>query len=241
MRKSRPELVSIRREQIVDAATAVIAEQGIQNLSLSAIEQKAGMARGQLTYYFRTKEDILLGVFDRALDRIHECVEQHAARGLCPGCPESGWEWVRLLLTLILTKPPMSPEFGCLQYTFLAQVGHREDFRRRLATLYDRWRSDMAGGLAADVASGRSTRPVAPRAMATVVQALLHGLGMQSAADPGAFDRQEVLDLCLDMLGTYLGVRTGPPAGRKEGAGKSSESPRNGRHAPASAARRAKR
>jgi AcrR family transcriptional regulator len=56
MATGRIDVASVRREQVVEAAVAVIAEQGIQNLSLSAIEQKAGMSRGQLTYYFPTKE-----------------------------------------------------------------------------------------------------------------------------------------------------------------------------------------
>ena len=43
-------------------------------------------------------------------------------------------------------------------------------------------------------------------ALATVIQALLHGLGMQAAADPHAFDRQEVLTLCLDMLSLYMKI-----------------------------------
>src|SRR5262245_58107831 len=59
MRKARPDIANTRREQIVEAAVAVITEQGLQNLSLSEIEQKAGMSRGQLTYYFKAKEDIL--------------------------------------------------------------------------------------------------------------------------------------------------------------------------------------
>src|SRR5437016_1230671 len=67
MKSARIDIGSIRREQIVDAASAVIAEQGIQNLSLSEIEKKVGMSRGQLMYYFKTKEDILLAVFDRTL------------------------------------------------------------------------------------------------------------------------------------------------------------------------------
>ena len=54
-----------RREQIIEAAVRVITSRGLHNLSLSKIESWAGMKRGQLTYYFPTKEDILLGVFDR--------------------------------------------------------------------------------------------------------------------------------------------------------------------------------
>jgi AcrR family transcriptional regulator len=67
MNQSRIDITFIRKEQIVDAAVCVIAQQGLQNFSLSEIEKKAHMSRGQLTYYFPAKEDILLAVFDRFL------------------------------------------------------------------------------------------------------------------------------------------------------------------------------
>ena len=72
MKTPRIDVGSIRREQVVQAAVSIIAEQGLQNLSLSEIEKKAGMSRGQLTYYFPAKEDILLAVFDWLIQRMHE-------------------------------------------------------------------------------------------------------------------------------------------------------------------------
>jgi AcrR family transcriptional regulator len=201
---------SKRREQIVEAAVAVITEQGLQNLSLSEIEHKAGMSRGQLTYYFPTKEDILLAVFDRVVQLMYQRMGTPAQTAHVPPERQSGWDWVQHLFTTLFLKPPVSPEFGVLQYTFLAQMGHREDFRRRLATLYEEWRSSMAMGLARDLDGERRDRPGSPRALATLVQAILHGLGMQAAADPHSFDRQEVVTLCLDVLGSYLWDRGGP-------------------------------
>jgi AcrR family transcriptional regulator len=198
------DIAGIRRQQIVEAAVAVISEQGIQNLSLSEIEKKAGMSRGQLTYYFPAKEEILLAVFDRVLQLMYQRIGCPAETAAVPCAQQSGWDWVRHLLTTLFLQPPVSPEFGCLQFTFLSQVGHRDDFRRRLATLYEEWRSNMAMGLAVDLSKRPRRRPVSPRALATLVQAILHGLGMQAAADPGAFDRQEMVDLCLDVLGNYL-------------------------------------
>jgi hypothetical protein len=47
-------------------------------------------------------------------------------------------------------------------------------------------------------------RSVSPRAIATLVQALLHGLAVQRAADPSAVRNREITALCLDMLQTYL-------------------------------------
>ncbi|HVS39355.1 MAG TPA: TetR family transcriptional regulator C-terminal domain-containing protein [Gemmataceae bacterium] len=201
MKTSRIDVGSIRRRQIVEAAIAVITEQGLQNLSLSEIEQKAGMSRGQLTYYFPAKEDILLAVFDRLIEMMHE-----GTGGCLPA--EPGRERLEMLLRKILVEPPAFPEFGSLQYTFLSQISHREDFRRRLANLYEEWRSHLATDLAA-ASAGRAGKKASPRAVATLVQAVIHGLFVQRAADPDAYDREEMVDLLLDMLSVYL--RSGEP------------------------------
>src|SRR5437667_5134552 len=115
MKSQRIDIASIRRDQIVEAAVAVIAEQGLQNLSLSEIEAKAGMSRGQLTYYFPTKEEILLAVFDHLVLLMYQRIGEPAAAGQEP----SAWGWVEHLFEKLLAQPPVSPEFGCLQYTFL--------------------------------------------------------------------------------------------------------------------------
>lgn len=214
-RQPDSDIALLRREQIVQAAAAVIAEQGIQSLSLSEIEKKAGMSRGQLTYYFRTKEAILLAVFDHVLETMYQRLPrpEGADPAECPFAGVSGWELVQGLLRTVLLEPPISA-FGCLQYTFLAQISHREDFRERLASLYEEWRSHMAQRLEEGQAAGQIQRPLSGRALASVIQALLHGLAMQALADPAAFDRQAVLELCLDMVGSYLGMPR-PPASLK--------------------------
>ncbi|HZZ78859.1 MAG TPA: TetR/AcrR family transcriptional regulator [Gemmataceae bacterium] len=202
MKNGRVNIGSIRRTQIVDAAAAVIAEQGIQNLSLSEIESKVGMSRGQLTYYYKTKDDILLAVFDRMLQLM---CEQHGEPG--PDHPFNAMDWLEVvahLLDMVLQDPPGHSEFHALQYTFLSQISHREDFRRKLAELYEEWRGNMAEGLKRDIRKRPAARKASPRALATLVQAMLHGLAMQKAADPHAIDTREIAQLCLDVLGTYV-------------------------------------
>jgi AcrR family transcriptional regulator len=202
-RSRRGNVAAVRKQQIVEAAVAVIAEQGIQNLSLSEIEKKAGMARGHLTYYFPAKEEILLAVFDHVLELMYQRVGTPHGRDPC-SVEERGWDWVRHLLEMVLLRPPTTPEFHCLQYTFLSQIGHREDFRKRLASLYEEWRGNLAGGMAGELANSSDPPPADPRLLGTLVQALLHGLSMQLAADPKAFDREGMFRLCLDVLGSYL-------------------------------------
>src|SRR3989442_451378 len=99
------------------AAAAIIAEQGIQNFSLSAIEAETGMSRGQLTYYFPAKEDILLAVSDRTVQQMRERVG--AAEPPCGGATGDVWGLIRHLLAMILNQP-VSSAFSRLQYSFLA-------------------------------------------------------------------------------------------------------------------------
>jgi AcrR family transcriptional regulator len=230
MAPARSKTQDVRRQQIVDAAVAVITEQGLQNLSLSEIETKACMSRGQLTYYFKSKEEILLAVFDRLLQLTYQRLGTPGGGAAGEPCAAGASDWVRHLLEAMLTQPPLSPEFNCLQYTFLAQIGHRADFRRRLATLYEEWRGHMAEGLRAELARRPGAPAAPPRALASLVQALLHGLTMQLDADPDAFDREEMLRLCLDVLRPHLGL---PPRRRHAAPG-----PRNNVTANGSSPRR---
>jgi AcrR family transcriptional regulator len=201
MRKARADIALTRRASIVEAAVSVIAEKGLQKLSLSQIEKKAKMSRGQLTYYFKAKEDILLAVFDRLLEMMRQRARADAGHPTAALCAVQGWERLRGLLTWFILTPPADPAFHALQHTFLSQIGHREDFRRRLASLYEEWRGHMAGDVAEE--AGRPPA-VSARTAASLVQAVLHGLAMQRAADPDAFDRHEMLTLVLELLGNYL-------------------------------------
>jgi AcrR family transcriptional regulator len=195
MKTARIDVASLRREQIIEAAVTVITEQGLQNLSLSEIEKKAGMSRGQLTYYFPTKEAILLAVFDRLVFLMMQQHEpQEGGPAICPG-PKTWQDAIAYVLGMILQEKPLHPEFDVLQYTFLAQISHREDFRQRLASLYEMWRGKMTGLLPTNNQS---------RALATLIQALFHGLAIQHSADPASVNREEMIALCLDVLETYL-------------------------------------
>jgi AcrR family transcriptional regulator len=210
--KNGSEVARARREEIIAAAVGVITSRGLHNLSLSKIESWAGMKRGQLTYYFPTKEEILLAVFDRLLHLLHEQLANGTNRkGLHPDV----WQCVQGMLQAVLKPAPdLGREFQALMYTFLAQIAHREDFRQKLAEVFATWRDGIAGHLGESGKSrGRPTNHVAGQTVSAFVQALVHGLSVQLAADAKAFDRGEMLRLCVNVLAPLF--TTPPPMGRK--------------------------
>lgn len=182
----------------MDAAEAIIAQEGIHKLSLGRIEQKlGGMSRGQLTYYFPNKESILLAVFERMLRRmVGELVRSGAPM------PMTGraWDCFRSGLARHLGRgevPSGEGDLFSLLYTFLAQMGHRPDYQTRLATLHRQFRGFVAADIAGSVPD---PRPVSPHVTAGLIQALFHGLRMQLAVDPEAFDRDEMFTACVRLF-----------------------------------------
>ncbi len=188
----------IRRAQIVEAACRVIHRKGIQGASLAEIEQEAGISRGVLTYHFPAKEDIILAVFDATMARIKAGVEVDFAAA------KSGWERLEVGLDLVLNRKPANDEFDFLNYTFLAQMSHREDFRARLAAEYAEIRRRIAEDLAEEARRGGLT-PDEVQALAAVIHGVLSGLTMQLNVEPGAIDRAAVHRAVKAMLLGYLG------------------------------------
>jgi AcrR family transcriptional regulator len=187
-----------RREEIMDAAEAIIAGEGIHKLSLGRIEEKlGGMSRGQLTYYFPNKESILLAVYERMLRRM--IAEALAGDGPKPMAGQAR-ECMQHAFTRHLSHggtTEKAKDLFSLLYTFLAQMSHREDYRQRLSEMYAGWREFLAADIAATVPE---PRPLSPRITASLFQALIHGLTMQLAVDPDAFDRDEMIAACGTLL-----------------------------------------
>ena len=194
-----------RREQVIEAAIEIIATEGIHRLSLGNIEERVKMARGHLTYYFPSKEDILLAVFDRMLERM--IAEGMKADGPKPGTGRA-WECTRHALAKHLEPPgPDAQAFRSLIHTFLAQTAYRPDFRRKIAEAHAGWRQMIA----ADYAASAPRPPVPPAVGASIVMALIQGLSGQLAVDPQAFDRREMLAALETLLAPLFGL-TPPPA-----------------------------
>lgn len=194
-----------RREQILDAADRIIATEGIHRLSLGNIEAKTGMSRGQLTYYFPKKEAILLAVFDRMLRRMIAQIMQAEPK------PNTGqaWDCVRHMLAERLDTFARGGrnDFASLAYTFLAQMNHRADYRAKLSDTFGEWRGKLAEDWERSV--GEPRPPLNPRVAASLIQALVHGLTMQLAVDPQAFDKVDMLAACEWLLAPMFGASRG--------------------------------
>lgn len=87
-----------KRERILDAAVVEIARRGYYRTTVSHIARRAGVADGTIYLYFKNKEDVLVSVFDRAMQRF---IGQ--ARGIVEDGALGAVDKLRRLVALHLT------------------------------------------------------------------------------------------------------------------------------------------
>jgi TetR/AcrR family fatty acid metabolism transcriptional regulator len=78
--------VADKRRRILDAAVRVFARKGYFSARVSDIAKKAGVADGTIYLYFRSKEDLLVRLFDEVMSE-HVVRAREAVRAL-PSAPE---------------------------------------------------------------------------------------------------------------------------------------------------------
>ena len=69
----------VRREQLLDAAEQVLLSRGLGSATVADVAQAAGLAKGTVYLYFRSKNEILAALRARYLDRFAGAVDESEA------------------------------------------------------------------------------------------------------------------------------------------------------------------
>jgi AcrR family transcriptional regulator len=98
---------TLLRDTLLDAAEAVVARQGVANLTFDAVAAEAGMSKGGLLHHFRSKDRLVEGLVMRAAEnwRAHwmgayESAPEgpgRMARGLLNHCLSDAQSWTEQL------------------------------------------------------------------------------------------------------------------------------------------------
>jgi AcrR family transcriptional regulator len=178
-----------RAAAALDAATALLAEEGAAGLSTRKVAARAGMRAGNLQYYFRTREDLVRALLERYLARSRERV---AAR-LTALADRPPAERLAEALEEIL-EDQAEPGDCALFRELWAMASHDAEVAAALAAFYRGYVGDVAamlGAVAPDLAEDETRR------IATLVVAMLEGLSVvrDAATDRETARRRLAADL----------------------------------------------
>src|SRR5262249_1909795 len=101
-----------KRARILDAAVKVFAQEGFYNAKVSQIAHAAGVADGTIYLYFKSKDDLLISLFEDRMERVNANLRE--ALGASPSAVERLKAVVRLHLQLVAENRHMA-EVICVE------------------------------------------------------------------------------------------------------------------------------
>jgi len=183
-----------RRRQILDAARRVFAEKGFSATRVSDIASKAGVSQGTIYWYFKSKEELFMAVFE---EWVSELVPTYVEFAAAPGTVE---EKVRYYLKSAAEVLADSEDLLPVHIEFSLQAFRDDSIRERFKELFAEIRSSLMAIVREGVESGTFRDDLNAAHLASLVIAAYDGLALQWAADPEAVDWQGLSATFAEVL-----------------------------------------
>jgi TetR/AcrR family transcriptional repressor of nem operon len=182
------------RSRVLDAATALVFEQGVAGTTLDDVRAAANVSKGQLYHYFADKADLVHAVIDHTIERV---------LGAQPALADlSTWAaiaaWFDDLVQLQVDRRAIG---GCPIGGLAGELAETdEQARTELAAGFDRWEAPLREGLEQMQADGKLRRRADTARLATATLAAIQGglVLTQTRRDP------QQLRIALDAAYAYL-------------------------------------
>ncbi|MBU0438336.1 TetR family transcriptional regulator [Staphylococcus succinus] len=170
-----------KRTQLLEAAAAIVNEQGSEYLTLDAVAKKAGVSKGGLLYHFKNKLTLVQGLVNHA-DELYRSNVNHRVQE----DPQEQGKWVRAFIEA--TREHRS-ENASITSGMLAAQGINSQLLLPLQDTYKTWQNKIEhDGL--------------DKVDATIIRLAIDGLWLSEIFGLDALD-ESMRAQVLDRLTTY--------------------------------------
>lgn len=179
-----------RREELVRAAFVQIAEHGFEGLRTRDVASAAGVNVATLHYYFPTKESLIRGVVEHAMDRFRSTLEPH-------GDPA---DQLRNHLRAVRKLMASEPELGVVIGEFHLRANRDPAVRKIVDEMFGTWQTAMRGLLRRAERDGKvradlDVDATAALIMSTLMSATLRPLSSSGRADQAIRQLERLLGI----------------------------------------------
>lgn len=181
------------REDVLAVAMDMIAESGLEKLTMAALGREVGMSSGHLLYYFHSKDELLLRTLEWSEGRLG------AERGRLLARAAPARERLNAYVDLYVPDGHRDPHWTLWLEVWNRSQNADEDARERQAAIEGAWHRDLVALLAEGVSRGEF-RPVDPDRFASRLRALLDGFSIHVAIGLRGTDRGQILGHVREFL-----------------------------------------
>lgn len=127
------------RDRIIEASDQLFYQRGYEHTSFTDISDAMGISRGNVTFHFRTKDDILDAVIDLRLERTRQMLERWETAG------ESCEDRIGSFINILITNQTKIMLYGCPVGTLCTELAKLEHaallHANKVFTLFRDWLS----------------------------------------------------------------------------------------------------
>ena len=185
------------RDEVLAAAMEMIAERGLEKLTMAALGTHVGMSSGHLLYYFHSKDELLLRTLEWSEGRLG------TERGRLLTRSASARERLDAYVDLYVPVGHRDPHWTLWLEVWNRSQNADDGARERQAAIEGAWHRDLVALLAEGVSRGEF-RPVDPDRVAARLRALLDGFSIHVAIGLRGADRSQILGHVREFLDENL-------------------------------------
>lgn len=168
-----------QRQRILQAASTCFGRGGYHETSVQDICDEAGISKGGLYTYFKSKEEILAAVIE---DSFLTSLEQAKVAAAGAGTVVEHLDRVAaVVIDRVLADGAQSASSPMMLLEIWAEASKNNALRTLCVHGYEEWQAFLAGLLRAGVERGELTSDVDPEALAAVLVAMFDGLMLQES------------------------------------------------------------
>lgn len=185
-----------RAAQILAAAGSAIAEKGFARTTISEVASRAGVSRGLLHYYYKSKDELLAAV---VRSHVEQAMSMVAAMFSQARSVDDLSRSLTYGLRRVIRK---NPEFFAVFFEVWAIGRQAEVVRTELEILYRRFRLAIQEGLQDCLTRGILDPPGqgSIHGQAAMLTAVIDGLGLQMLTEPDLVDDDQIWASCHRTL-----------------------------------------
>ncbi|MYW63721.1 TetR family transcriptional regulator [Streptomyces sp. SID8379] len=185
---------------------AMIAESGLEKLTLAALGREVGMSSGHLAYHFGSKDELLLRTLEWSEGQLGA-----KRRELLVG-DGSARERVDAYADLYVPDGHRDPHWSLWLEVFNRSQKADGDARARQAAIEGAWHRDLVALLAEGISRGEFRTGVDPDRFAARLRAMLDGFSIHVVIGLRGADRAQVLDHVREFLDDGLAAPVSGPS-----------------------------
>lgn len=189
-----------RKTQIVQAAYEVIASRGYNNFTIEDIANRAGLSKGGVLHYFKTKEDILIHLLELIYRQIEETIVRRSQRY------RTAEKKLKAIIIAFIVTAKRHPSVYTVMVDFWAQVSTNERVRNINGKIYGIICDEVRKIIDLGIESGEFVA-VDSANVARLVVSMVMNVAIQWTFNNSAYNIDHITRACLSMVTAYLKKR----------------------------------